>query len=722
MAKQRIAIVGAGPAGLSTAAHLTDPGLNPGWEDRYEIDVYQMGWRVGGKGATGRNPDANDRLQEHGIHVFGNMYFNSFAMVRSAYEHVEWDEHDKYRTIESAFRPSTFTYNLDYWNQRWHEAAGKFPFNDAVPWDNRMPDEREIAQEVISMVDASLAAAVDARAAKHSGFVGKLVIEVERLIGRGAEKVMIALAKRMREEQSRPHPPHHQHHGLVLKVLDAAVALLGKLVDADPEDAALRINYTMADLAVTVLRGIIDDDVLAEGLDSIDHENYDVWLRRHGASERTMNSSTPQIFPNTALGYLHGDTTAVPTMSAAAYATFFLRQVTGSGAGAYFFAEGTGETIMKPLYRVLEQRGVRFHFFHKLTEVVAPADSTEIAALRFDVQATVVGGGAYDPLRRLDDGELVWPDRPNFAQLDQGKELQESGADLESWWTPWKPVATAELRAGEHYDQVVLATPVATLPHVAGDLIHHPRVGASWTDMIDNSTTAASQAVQIWLSKTTRELGWDLTSGARVPSGEHAALPHLRDRYVGCLYQQDLTSFCDFSDLVAEERWPADNTPKGLIYFIGALADPEVIPDFDDHEYPARELARAQWSSVQYFRTISALLPKAVAADDPRSLDFDLLSPTDPTNRRTGIYQFFDQFVKVNIDPNERYTLSRPGTVRKRFNAWDGGFTNLVLAGDWTYTGFNVGSFEGAVMSGMLASHAICGFPALEDIVGYDHP
>ena len=27
----------------------------PGWQDRYEITVYQMGWRLGGKGASGRN-------------------------------------------------------------------------------------------------------------------------------------------------------------------------------------------------------------------------------------------------------------------------------------------------------------------------------------------------------------------------------------------------------------------------------------------------------------------------------------------------------------------------------------------------------------------------------------------------------------------------------------------------------------------------------------------
>ena len=81
MKKQKIVIVGAGPAGLSTAFFLTDPATSPDWKDRYEVDIYQLGWRVGGKGATGRNPDACERLQEHGIHVFGNMYFNTLRMM-----------------------------------------------------------------------------------------------------------------------------------------------------------------------------------------------------------------------------------------------------------------------------------------------------------------------------------------------------------------------------------------------------------------------------------------------------------------------------------------------------------------------------------------------------------------------------------------------------------------------------------------------------------------
>ena len=57
--------------------------------------------------------------------------------------------------------------------------------------------------------------------------------------------------------------------------------------------------------------------------------------------------------------------------------------------------------------------------------------------------------------------------------------------------------------------------------------------------------------------------------------------------------------------------------------------------------------------------------------------------------------------------------------MKYRLEAWASGFDNLALAGDWIYTGLNVGSFEGATMSGMLASHALSSSPALADIIGY---
>ncbi|MGK0224985.1 MAG: hypothetical protein ACI9ON_004245, partial [Limisphaerales bacterium] len=83
MPKKRIAIVGGGPSGLATAFYLTQ---EPGWDQKYDITVYQMGWRVGGKGATGRDPENSHRIEEHGVHVFCRFYLNTWEMMRETYK------------------------------------------------------------------------------------------------------------------------------------------------------------------------------------------------------------------------------------------------------------------------------------------------------------------------------------------------------------------------------------------------------------------------------------------------------------------------------------------------------------------------------------------------------------------------------------------------------------------------------------------------------------
>ena len=86
--RRRICIVGGGPAGLAAALSLTDPTTHPNWQEEYDVVVLQLGWRAGGKGATGRRGTSHwvsdgagggewqlrgdARVEEHGIHLFGN--------------------------------------------------------------------------------------------------------------------------------------------------------------------------------------------------------------------------------------------------------------------------------------------------------------------------------------------------------------------------------------------------------------------------------------------------------------------------------------------------------------------------------------------------------------------------------------------------------------------------------------------------------------------------
>ena len=84
MPKQKIAILGGGVGALGTAWELTSV---QGWEDRYDITVYQLGWRMGGKGASGRNQAVRNRIQEHGLHLWMGFYENAFRCIREAYSY-----------------------------------------------------------------------------------------------------------------------------------------------------------------------------------------------------------------------------------------------------------------------------------------------------------------------------------------------------------------------------------------------------------------------------------------------------------------------------------------------------------------------------------------------------------------------------------------------------------------------------------------------------------
>ncbi len=82
-AKQKIAILGGGVGAMTAAYALTE---SPGWKDKYEITVYQLGWRLGGKGASGRDAANGQRILEHGLHIWFGFYHNAFGMMQKAYK------------------------------------------------------------------------------------------------------------------------------------------------------------------------------------------------------------------------------------------------------------------------------------------------------------------------------------------------------------------------------------------------------------------------------------------------------------------------------------------------------------------------------------------------------------------------------------------------------------------------------------------------------------
>ena len=83
----KVAVLGGGCGGLAAAWELT---ATPALRQRFEVTVYQLGWQLGGKGASGRAPHETagargQRIEEHGLHIWFGFYEHAFRMLRGAY-------------------------------------------------------------------------------------------------------------------------------------------------------------------------------------------------------------------------------------------------------------------------------------------------------------------------------------------------------------------------------------------------------------------------------------------------------------------------------------------------------------------------------------------------------------------------------------------------------------------------------------------------------------
>ena len=716
-AKPTIHILGGGPSGLSAAFHLTSPTYNPNWSTTYNVVVHQLGWRLGGKGATGRNADAGNRVEEHGIHLFGNMYANSLHMLYAAL--CGDGPTPPVDPMPAQFEPSDFQLGNDFFDGTWHGFQGWLPYDGDKPW--------LISSEVGSFSDILTGALNTAKGIFKT-------LEMPPPVPTPATAPHRPVPGPPSAQPATPQPATPQTPAPGWSPISIFEAMLNSLQTALEHEAAaeprgsdsydrLRWEFVQIDLITACIRGALAADVWQNGIDSLDGVPYRDWLITYGLHEMTMSSGLLQAIPNTCMQYPDGDATGFPQMSAAAYLTFVLRQLVAPGSSAYFFRVSTGETVILPLYQRLLARGVQFDFFSKIVNLVPSTDGTKVATIQRIRQAHVIGSPAatYEPLRTLPGGQQVWPNQPLYEQLVEGARLQQGNIDLESWWADW-PGTREDIQLGSG-DAVIVALPPAAQAIVCAQAAAAAKdPDKRWQNMLTKVQTSATQALQIWLDKPTSALGWpDLSVTAPNQS--------TTNRWLGATFANPLSAFADFSRTLASETWPINAAPQGLIYFCGPLQDEDPVPDFDDHEFPTRQKARVGAGATQFLRQLGGLLPNAADASshvadkgivaDVNSLDFSLLHCYHDDAATTGENRVQQQYFRANIDPNERYTVSAPGTLQYRPSPWQSGYANVILSSDAVFTGFNIGSFEGAVMSGMLASYAATGSPKTSAIYGY---
>lgn len=123
--RKRVVILGGGIAALTAAFELTehDP------DKLYDIIVFTLGWRLGGKGAVGRDASRYDRAYEHGLHFWAGFYDNAFDVVKRLYARRSADE-DRWR---DCFRPLNHFTVLENQDESWKPWLIAFPTNREEP-------------------------------------------------------------------------------------------------------------------------------------------------------------------------------------------------------------------------------------------------------------------------------------------------------------------------------------------------------------------------------------------------------------------------------------------------------------------------------------------------------------------------------------------------------------------------------------------------------------
>lgn len=728
-----VAIIGGGCASIAAAFELT----RPRHKGAYHVTIYQLGWRLGGKGASGRGPAG--RIEEHGLHVWLGCYDNAFQLLRECYRELNAEAARKSSTRSGKQGGDRLPQDWDHFflpdshiavagrssDGGWVNWSAHFPPAPGLPGDplnshNPFALTHYFARAT-SLLRTLLLGLETFRATDTARLDGKedtsanedtdIAARIASLLQAGAlasaALVVEALALLEAALKSMPRLTESRiTESTLLPVLEAIASAFRKQFEAIvASDDHTRYQWEIADLVLANLVGAVRYKLLTHprGLDAIDHLDHREWLRENGASERAINSPFTRILYDIAMAYEGGDPER-PNIAAGAALRGTLRFFF-SYRGSLFWKmrAGMGDVVFAPFYQVLRARGAGFKFFHRLRNVrladprrLAPGEQQYVEALEFDVQAEMRGGRAYHPLIDV-KGMSCWPSEPDFSQLKGGAQMRREKRDFESFWDNRKS-RSKELKVTRDFDFVVLGVGIGALPSVCSDIIAS---NSRWRTMVERVKTVATQAFQIWLSADLQDLGWDIP-------------PVTLTSFV-----KPFDTWADMGHVVPAENWLSP-APRTSAYFCNVLADPSREPDPDDIDYPKRRREEVRQNAVRFLcRDIAKLWPRAVKKGAFR---WDLL--VDPnTNSGDGeATRFATQYWTANVNPSDRYVLSLPGSATYRISPLDNTYDNLTIAGDWTDCGLNVGCVEAAVMSGRLAAHAISKWPALEDIPGFDHP
>ena len=718
---QKVAIIGGGVGAMTAAFYLTD---QPGWQSRYEITVYQLGWRIGGKGASGRNAEAGQRIEEHGLHIWFGFYDNAFALMQKAYALLDRPKGAPLATWDEAFKPQHFVALTEWIRDHWEIWPVDTPPKPGTPghggerlsvWDVVVTACEWVKQWLGALAEAheappAVCATIDDSPSWLHRLTAAVECGIEQLAAdvREAAHAVHCFVKEL--DLSLHESCDTEDHRFLQASLRGLRDWLRETFPVPAELATeLRRLYICVDLALTSLIGMFEDGVFTHGFDVINDIDFQAWLAKHGANpDVTVGSAPVRGFYDLVFAFQDGDVNKPDIEAGTMLRGMMLVAFAYRGAIMWKMQAGMGDVVFTPLYQLLRQRGVGFKFFHQVDELLPAADGRPVVEqIVLTRQADVTrGADHYEP--RVDvKGLACWPSTPQYAQIvpEQAALLKARNINLECHWSDWpdvyeaafgKPLPKVVLQRGHDFDLVVFGASVASVPELAPKLVERsPALKA----MTDHVKTVATQAYQVWLSKDLRELGWKTWSSC--PG-------HAKEEPVLSAFSEPFDTWAPMDQLLVREDWPAGQEPANVSYFCSALPMAHYPPE-RDFGFPAKCRAEVRANATaQLNGPIKALWPNAVTAE---GFKWDWLVDLQRPDGSGGEERFASQYWRANVDPSERYVLSVVGSSAYRLATDGSGFSNLYLTGDWIRTGLNAGCVEAATMAGMQTSRAISGWP-----------
>jgi uncharacterized protein with NAD-binding domain and iron-sulfur cluster len=712
MTKQRIAIVGGGMAALAAAFQLTQGENERG---RFDITIYQMGWRLGGKGATGR--DGQGRVVEHGLHIWFGCYENAFRLLRAAYEEWEPLAHQAIVSCEDALKPQCDSaigvgdgseiICLDWPDFPGEPGVGRADFSTFSAFSqmlnvmqcfyDQLEDAAIFSLPALPLSDGIIKL-LKLAGVKIEDYVDEPSPGASFIVkeGRGLALASDWSGKLANNERLR--------NEAELRGFVTFIRLYAKNIPASKESLRPAATFLaqFIDVGTAAIKGIVVDMMLGgASVGDLDLMDFREWLAVSGADRDSVyGSPIVQALYDSMLQYCDGDKRR-PSYGAGTAAQAVVRLYgTYKDAFAFEMQAGMGEVVVTPIYRVLKQRGIKFQFFYKLKGIKLDVKKTSVSQIEFYKQVCLRNEN-YNPTiapERCNGYLECWPDAPLWDQIIDGDKPTLRCLDFESYWCSHN-VDTVTLQQGPQFDAVVLAIPLGAFkklnaaPGPCDELIAASDRFRAMTEM---ATLVPSIAVQAWCNWDVSQLGWPPKEA--VPSGA-------AEKTVFSTGPDPLDIWADMSQVLRYEPWePYPEGPKSLQYLCGVLETDLFRAPPDDVQVPAEAKALARDKAVNWFSDKA----RYIWPNSSPGGCFDWTILFDPSGAE-GSDRVDAQVYLANVDPSSCCVGSPAGSTQWRLATDASGFGNLYLAGTWIDCGFNTECIEAAVISGLQAARAVAG-------------